>query len=174
MDDLRYPIGRFTPPAEFTTSVRHECIIQIEALPSLVRDAVSQLTVEQLQTPYREGGWTIAQVVHHLPDSHVNAYVRIRLALTEDDPRVTDYSEDRWAELADASSSDIEASLAILEGLHRRWVNLLRRLSPDQFGRTYQHPVRGLQTIDRAVAMYAWHGRHHVAHITGLRGRMGW
>jgi DinB superfamily len=174
MEDLRFPIGKFTPPAGFTQSFRQECLIQIEEAPERLREAVKRLTAEQLQTPYREGGWTIAQVVHHVPDSHMNAYVRIRLALTDDEPKVADYNEVRWAELSDAGSSDVEGSLLLLEGLHRRWVSLLRRLSPEQFARAYVHPVRGLQTIDRALALYSWHGRHHVAHITSLRGRMGW
>lgn len=174
MEDLRYPIGRFAPPAEFSAAFRHQCLIEIEEAPARLRDAVRRLTAEQLQTPYREGGWTLAQVVHHVPDSHINAYVRIRLAITEPEPTISDYSEARWAELHDASSSDIEPSLVLLDGLHRRWVNLLRRLTPEQWSRTYVHPVRGAQTIDRAVALYAWHGRHHVAHILSMRQRMGW
>jgi hypothetical protein len=174
MDDLRYPIGKYTPPAEITSAFRLDCLTQIEEAPARMRDAVHHLTAEQLQTPYREGGWTLAQVVHHLPDSHMNAYVRTRLALTEVEPRVTDYEEDRWADLHDAASSDIEPSLLLLDGLHRRWVNLLRRLTTEQWAATYVHPAKGQQVLERVIALYAWHGRHHVAHVTSLRDRMGW
>jgi uncharacterized damage-inducible protein DinB len=174
MDDPRYPIGRFAPPPDFTHPVRGELISQIDEAPARLRDAVKRLTAEQLQTPYREGGWTLAQVVHHLPDSHMNAYVRCRLALTEAEPTIKPYDEATWANLTDASSSDIDSSLLLLEGLHQRWVNLLQRLTPDQWKRAYQHPERGRTTLERTLALYAWHGRHHVAHITGLRERMGW
>jgi uncharacterized damage-inducible protein DinB len=174
MTDLRYPIGKFQLPGEITPVFRRQCIEDIEAMPAALREAVRRLTAEQLETPYREGGWTVAQVVHHLPDSHINSYLRMRLALTEDRPRVTDYVENAWAELHDAVSPHIEPSLTLLDGLHARWANLLHRLTPDQWERTYVHPAKGEQRIDKVVALYAWHGRHHVAHITGLRERMGW
>jgi uncharacterized damage-inducible protein DinB len=174
MDDLRYPIGRFAAPSEFNQAGRGECMTQIDEAPAALRAAVYRLTSEQLQTPYREGGWTLAQVVHHLPDSHVNGYVRFRLALTEAEPTIKPYAEAKWAELSDAASSDIESSIVLLEGLHQRWISLLRRLTPEQWTIGFQHPERGRSTLEHALALYAWHGRHHVAHITGLRERMGW
>jgi uncharacterized damage-inducible protein DinB len=174
MEDLRYPIGRFAPPAELNHTNRGELITQIDETPSRVREAVRRLSAEQLQTPYREGGWTLAQVVHHLPDSHMNAYIRFRLALTETEPTIKPYDEAKWADLTDASSSDIEASQMLLEGLHSRWVSLLRRITPDQWALAYVHPERGRVTLDWTLAHYAWHCRHHLAHITGLRERMGW
>lgn len=172
--DPRYPLGRFRAPERLSQNGRAELIGQIEELPVQVRESVHRLTAEQLQTPYREGGWTIAQVVHHLPDSHMNAYVRFRLALTEPEPTVKAYDEARWADLHDAASSDIESSLVILDGLHTRWVNLLRRLTPEQWALTFRHPERGTVSLDNNLALYAWHGRHHVAHITNLRQQMGW
>jgi hypothetical protein len=174
MTDPRYPIGPFVRPKTVEPTLRHEMILAIEELPLRVRDAVHRLTAEQLQTPYREGGWTLAQVVHHLPDSHMQAYSRSRMALTEDEPIIKPYREDRWADLHDASSSDVEPSLVLLEGLHRRWVDLLHRLSQEQWAAVYVHPERGRQTLEYMVALYAWHGRHHVAHITTLRAQMGW
>lgn len=174
MDDLRLPIGPFKTPAEFTPAFRGEWIAQIDEAPRQVREAVHRLNPEQLQTPYREGGWTLAQVVHHLPDSHMNAYVRFRLALTEPEPTIRPYNEAAWAELHDAASSDIEASLALLDGLHQRWVSLLRRITPEQWALAFVHPERGRVTLERNLALYAWHGRHHIAHITRLRQRMGW
>lgn len=174
MEDRRYPLGPFRAPEVFTPALRSEFIAQIEEAPARLREAVHRLSGEQLQTPYRDGGWTIAQVVHHLPDSHLNSYVRFRLALTEQEPTIKAYDEARWAELHDASASDIEASLVLLDGLHRRWVSLLRRLTPVQWARTYVHPDHGRVTLDRNLALYAWHGRHHVAQITRLRQRLGW
>ncbi|MEO8482553.1 MAG: YfiT family bacillithiol transferase [Acidobacteriota bacterium] len=174
MEDLRFPVGDFAPPSEFNHAVRGELISQIDETPAALRGAVHRLTAEQLQTPYREGGWTLAQVVHHLPDSHANAYVRFRLALTESEPTVKPYNEAKWAELTDAASSDIESSLLMLEGIHQRWVSLLRRLTPEQWTTGFYHPERGRVTLENTLALYAWHGRHHVAHINGLRSRMGW
>jgi hypothetical protein len=135
---------------------------------------VAHLAPHQLATPYRDGGWTVAQVVHHLADSHMNAYMRTRLALTEENPTIKPYDEKRWAELADAASVAIEVSLALLDALHLRWTTLLGSIASWDFDRTFQHPERGPMTIDRLVALYAWHGRHHVAHIAGLRHRHGW
>lgn len=174
MEDHRFPLGPFTAPSEITPTLRGELIAQIDEAPRRMRDAVHRLNAEQLQTPYREGGWTLAQVVHHLPDSHMNAYIRFRLALTESEPTIKAYDEARWAELPDAASSDIEASLLLLEGLHQRWVSLLRRITPEQWTLAFLHPERGRVTLERNLAIYAWHGRHHVAHVTRLRQRMGW
>ncbi len=174
MTDLRYPIGEFVYPDPFTADERLRSIERIAALPSKLTDAVRGLTDGQLDTPYREGGWTVRQVVHHLPDSHLNAYVRIKLALTEDHPTIRPYFEDRWAELPD-SSRPIGGSLELLARLHERWVGLLTALPASGFARTYYHPENDADfTLDRAVAIYAWHGDHHVAHITSLRHRRGW
>lgn len=174
MSDSRYPLGRFRAPDSFTSAIRAELIGQIEEAPARLRTAVHRLSAEQLQTPYREGGWTVAQVIHHLPDSHMNAYIRFRLALTEDEPTIKAYDEARWAELHDASSSDVDASIVILEGLHQRWASLLRRLTSEQWVLAFRHPERGRVTLENNLALYAWHGRHHVAHITTLRDQMGW
>jgi uncharacterized damage-inducible protein DinB len=174
MSDPRYPIGPFAAPSEFTPARRREYIDQIAALPARLRAAVEGLTEPYLEHPYREEGWTVAQVVHHVADSHVNAYVRFKLAATEDNPLVKAYNESRWAEFTDAGRADVRPSLDLLAGLHLRWVEFLRGLTEEQFGRTYQHSVMGPVTLDHALAMYAWHGRHHTAHITALRERMGW
>ncbi len=174
MTDPRYPIGRFAPPATYSPELRSGFIDQIAAVPGHLRDAVQALTAAQLGTPYREGGWTVAQVVHHLPDSHVNAYVRFKLAVTEEAPAIKVYNEGLWAELPDATSTDIAASLALLGALHQRWTVLLGSLTPGDFDKTFVHPVNGPVTLDRNLALYAWHGRHHVAHITQLRERMNW
>jgi uncharacterized damage-inducible protein DinB len=174
MNDLRYPIGKFQPPASVTDAERAVLVDQIAALPAELRSAVSTLDDTQLDTPYREGGWTVRQVVHHVPDSHVNAYTRFKLALTEDVPTIKTYEEAQWAELPEARLAPIGVSLALLEALHHRWVLLLRVLAPAQFARTFRHPELGLMTLDQQIALYAWHGRHHLAHITSLRTRMGW
>jgi hypothetical protein len=174
MSDLRYPIGRFVPPASDTPDLRAGFIQDIAALPAALSAAVQPLTIPQRETPYRDGGWTVAQVVHHLPDSHLNAYTRFRLALTEDTPTIKPYDETRWAELPDAMSSDLTHSLALLAALHGRWTVLLETLRDDDFARTYVHPTNGVTTLDRQLALYAWHGKHHLAHITQLRERMGW
>jgi hypothetical protein len=174
MDDLRFPIGPFAPPAETGEADRARFIGEIESAPALLARAVDGLGPGQLDTPYRDGGWTLRQVVHHLPDSHVNAYVRFRLALTEDEPTIKPYLESRWAELPDSRTAPVEVSLGLLEALHRRWVLTLRAIEADQWTRTFRHPERGPMSLDRALAMYAWHGRHHVAHVTSLRRRMGW
>jgi hypothetical protein len=146
----------------------------IEAAPANLRRAVAGLTREQLETPYRPGGWTVSQVVHHVPESHMNAYIRFKLALTEDNPVIKPYMEDRWAELEDNRTTPIEVSLTLLEKLHQRWVNLLHSITNDQWSRTFQHPELGTMTLETTLAMYAWHSRHHVAHITSLRQRKGW
>jgi hypothetical protein len=173
--DLRYPIGNFTYDGAMTDARRAECIARIAAAPGRLRAAVAGLDDAQLDTPYRPGGWTVRQVIHHVPDSHLNAYTRIRLALTEDTPTIKPYEEARWAELPDARTMPVDVSLALLDGLHGRWVALLQRLGPGDGARQFRHPEYGrLITIDELVAMYAWHGEHHVAHVTGLRERMGW
>jgi len=172
--DLRYPVGRFEWTGANTDADRRKFIQQIEEAPAKLRAAVQGLTDAQLDTPYREGGWTVRQVVHHLPDSHLNAYVRFKLALTEDRPTVKTYEQERWADLADAKSAPVEPSLALLESLHHRWVLFLKSLSAVDFARKLKHPELGEVVLDKYLAMYAWHGRHHVAQITALRERMAW
>ncbi len=175
MDDPRYPIGPFRYQGNTDQHQREQQIGELASAPGYLRAAVAGLSPVQLDTPYREKGWTVRQVVHHLPDSHLNAYTRIKLALTEDEPTIKPYEEARWAELPDARSGPVEVSLTLLECLHRRWVLLLRELTPDDFRRRFRHPEHGRTIgLDEVVAMYAWHGRHHVAHITSLRSRKGW
>ena len=172
--DPRYPIGKFEAPAAFSPELRVRLIGDIAGAPAALRAAVTGLSASQLETPYREGGWTVRQVAHHLPDSHVNAYVRMRMALTEDNPPVKTYDEAKWAVLPDAIAAPVDASLALLEALHLRWTALLRALTPEQWARTYAHPDYGRVTLDWVLAQYAWHGKHHVAQVTGLRARKGW
>jgi hypothetical protein len=174
MTDLRYPIGRFTYAGESTEEQRRAFIDRIETTPARLREAVEGLIPEQLDTPYRPGGWTVRQVVHHVPDSHVNSYCRFRLALTEDTPSAKGYDEAAWAELFDSRTAPVEVSLVLLESLHRRWVLLLRSMTPADFARTFLHSELGPVTLDRNLALYAWHGDHHLAHILSLRARMGW
>jgi uncharacterized damage-inducible protein DinB len=174
MADARYPIGPFTPDANPTPELRAKHIEQIAALPRQFRDAVAGLSAEQLETPYREGGWTVKQVIHHVPDSHLNAYIRCKLALTENVPTIKPYNEDAWAKLKDSELTPIEVSLNLLESVHVRWVTLLKSLQPDYFQRKLNHPESGVQTLDRVIALYDWHGRHHTAHITTLREKMKW
>ena len=172
--DLRYPIGKFKFPETVSPEDRLKFIDQIDATPARLRAAIAGLSPEQLETPYRPGGWTVRQVVHHVPDSHLNSYVRFKLALTEEEPIIKPYHEDRWAELADSRAVPVEVSLALLDSLHRRWVALLRSLAPNDWARTFRHPELGLVSLDKNLALYGWHGRHHEAHITNLRERMGW
>lgn len=172
--DLRYPVGKFRFLDTVNADDRRQFIDQIAEAPLRLRSAASGLSEQQLGTPYRPGGWTVRQVVHHVPDSHLNSYIRFRLALTEEEPTIKAYFEDRWAELSDARTAPIEVSLRLLECLHSRWVGLLRSLSDEQWKRTFRHPELGLLTLDKNAALYAWHGRHHVAHIVNLRERMGW
>jgi hypothetical protein len=174
-DDLRYPVGRFQYDGDASPGAREQRIGEIAAAPGRLRTAVAGLSPAQLDTPYRAGGWTVRQVVHHVPDSHLNAYTRIKLALTEDQPTIRPYEEARWAELPDARTAPVELSLTLLDVLHQRWVLLLRQLGPADFSRSFTHPEHGRGfDLDEAIAMYAWHGRHHVAHITSLRKRMSW
>ena len=175
MTDLRYPIGPFSYDGTMTDARRAACVARIAAAPGRLRAAVAELDDAQLDTPYRPGGWTVRQVVHHVPDSHLNAYTRFRLALTEDTPTIKPYEEARWAELPDARTLPVAISLALLEALHARWVPLLERLGPAEGARQLRHPEHGrLMPLDELLAMYAWHGDHHVAHVTSLRERMGW
>lgn len=172
--DPRHPIGRFQAPATLTAEDRTRLIADIESLPDRIREVTAELTDAQLDTPYREGGWTVRQVIHHLADSHMNSFVRFKLALTEDSPTIKPYREGAWAETTDSQRFPVEASLAILDGLHRRWVALLRSMSESDFDRTFTHPDRGRMTLAVNLALYAWHGRHHTAHITVLKNREGW
>jgi uncharacterized damage-inducible protein DinB len=173
--DLRYPIGPFAYDGRMTDARRVECIARIAAAPGRLRAAVAGLDDAQLDTPYRPGGWTVRQVVHHVPDSHINAYTRIRLALTEDTPTIKPYEEARWAELPDARTLAPEVSLRLLEAVHARWVPLLERLGPAEVARACRHPEHGrLMTVDELIGLYAWHGEHHTAHVATLRDRMGW
>jgi len=174
MSDPRYPIGKLQAVERPDENMRREFIRQIADTPANVAAAVKGLSEQQLDTPYRDGGWTVRQVVHHMPDSHMNSYIRLRLALTENEPTIKPYEEHLWAELFDAKTAPIAVSLTMLEALHQRWVMLLRSLKPADFARTFRHPVNGVRTIDWLVQLYAWHGRHHVAHITSLRERMKW
>ena len=172
--DLRYPIGQYERKSSLTQSERAKAISQISEAPKRLREAVAGLSGAQLDTPYRPGGWTVRQVVHHVPESHMNAYVRLKLALTENEPTVKPYDENLWSQLPDVHETPIETSLWLLEALHRRWDVLLRAVPPADFARRLRHPEAGPMTVDNLVHHYAWHGRHHVAHITALRQREGW
>jgi uncharacterized damage-inducible protein DinB len=173
-NDLRYPIGRFTPSAASLPGIRAAHIETLRQLAGRLREVTAGLSDAQLDTPYREGGWTVRQVVHHLADSHANAYIRYRLALTEDWPTVKTYDEAAWAKLADSRKLPIAVSLSMIEALHVRWVVLLESLSEEDFQKGYNHPEHGKQALSTVLAMYAWHARHHTAHISGLRSRQGW
>jgi len=174
MTDLRYPISKFHFDGPLTEEQKQKSLDDIASAPANLRKAVKGLSEAQLGTPYRPDGWTVRQVVHHVPDSHMNAYIRFKLALTEDEPTIKPYAEDRWAKLADTKSTPTEVSLTMLESLHDRWVRLLRSLGPEDWKRTFRHPEMGAMTLEKTLALYAWHGRHHVAHVTGLRERSGW
>jgi len=173
LDQLRYPIGRISP-IENTTNAREECIRAISVLPTRLCAAVAGFKDAQLDTPYRDGGWTVRQVVHHLADSHANSVIRFKLALTEDWPTITPYDENAWAQLADSKSLPIDSSLSFITAMHERWVALLESMSEADFERGYVHPERGRQNLLTALGIYAWHGRHHTAHITTLRARNNW
>jgi hypothetical protein len=174
MEDLRYPIGKFSFAGAQNAAQLQQLIDHIEQTPTKLRAAAQGLSDQQLDTPYRPDGWTVRQVIHHVPDSHVNAYVRFKLALTEEEPTIRPYMEDRWAELPEAKTAPIELSLSLLETLHKRWVIVLRNLKSEDFKRTFRHPDLGIVSLEKNTALYAWHGQHHVAHITSLRKRMGW
>jgi hypothetical protein len=174
MADPRYPIGKFTYNGPLTEEQKQKFLDDIERTPGNLRAAVKGLSEKQLDTPYRPEGWTVRQVAHHVPDSHLNAYIRFKLALTEDEPTIKPYAEDRWAQLADTQSTPVEVSLALLDSLHDRWARLLHSLKPEDWKRTFRHPELGVMNLDKTLALYAWHGRHHVTHITSLRDRSGW
>lgn len=165
MSDPRYPVGPFQPPDQYSAEVRESCIDAIADMPATLRATLALIGDENLERSYREGGWTARQVVHHLADSHLNSYVRFKLAVTEDMPSIKPYDEKAWAELEDARSADVEASVTLLEGLHRRWAAFLRSLPNAAFERAFDHPERGRVALDETLAYYAWHGRHHVAHL---------
>jgi hypothetical protein len=171
--DLRYPIGKFQYAGNLSSEKRRELIAAIAETPGRVKAAVAGLKPEQIDTPYRPGGWTVRQLAHHIPDSHMNAYIRFKLALTENEPTIKPYDEAKWAELADAKAP-IEPSLALLENVHARWLVLMQSLAPADWGKKFLHPERGTMTLDETLALYGWHGRHHVAHITSLRERENW
>ncbi len=173
-EELKYPIGRFKFEGEITEDMISKYIKDIVEVPGELKKAVEGLTDEQLSTSYRPGGWNLKQVVHHIVDSHMNSYIRFKLALTEDEPQIKPYDEKKWAELADSFVTPISVSINLLENLHNSWADLLRSMSFKDFKRTYRHPVNGVSTLGRALALYSWHGKHHTAHITSLRKRMGW
>lgn len=165
MSDARYPIGKFAFPEVVTPALHEQWLTEVAETPAKMRSAVQSLTPEQLNSPYRPEGWTALQVVHHVADSHMNSYVRFRLALTEDKPVIKPYQEHLWAKLPDAESAPVELSLSLLDTMHARWLILLRSLTPEQFQRTFRHPEWGLMTLETNLALYAWHGKHHTAHI---------
>ena len=165
VEQLRYPIGKAPRVAELDAATRRQMIDSIAGTPARYRSLVAGLSDAQLDTPYRPGGWTVRQVVHHVPDSHMNAYIRTKLAVTEDAPAIRTYMEERWAELPEAKSGPVDMSLALLDALHQRWVAFLRALPEADFARTFTHPDWGHVTIDGAIALYEWHCRHHGAHI---------
>ena len=175
MPDLRFPVGKFDWNAPVSEAHYPRLIVEIAETPGALRSAVAGLSRDQLETRYRPDGWTVKQVVHHVPDSHMNAYCRFKLALTEDEPTIKPYEEAKWAELPDSQRVPIEVSLDLLDALHQRWVALLRSMDSADFNRGFHHPERdGVMTLKQLLALYAWHGRHHVAHITSLRKREGW
>ncbi len=172
--DPRYPVGHHVRPDTVALNARNAAVQDLALLPQRLRAAVAGLTEAQLDTSYRDGGWTVRQVVHHVADSHLNAVMRVRFALTEDEPTVKPYDEAAWARLADASTGPVEWSLGVLHGLHARWTELLARLTEEQWQRAFVHPVNGRTPLDQATLLYAWHSRHHTAHITQLRAAHGW
>ena len=171
--DLRFPIGEFDSSFEISPELRRSFIETIEELPSKIRNAVSGLTDDQLDTQYRPEGWTVRQVVHHVADSHLNSFCRFKLALTEDVPRIRAYHEDLWAELPD-SKLPVEVSLKIIEGIHTRWSALLNSMSDEDFAKELKHPESGEWSLDKMLGLYDWHSKHHTAHIASLRQSKGW
>jgi uncharacterized damage-inducible protein DinB len=173
--DLRFPIGKFDWNITVSEADYPRLIAEIAGAPAALRSAVAGLSRDQLETRYRPDGWTVKQVVHHVPDSHLNAYTRFKLALTENEPTIKPYEEDKWAELPDSQRVPIDVSLDLLEALHTRWVALLKAMDTADFNRAFVHPEHNKKfTLGQLLALYAWHGRHHVAHITALRKREGW
>ncbi len=177
MDNLKYPIGKFVPQAGITATRRQDIIQNIAEAPARLGEAINGLSSSQLDTPYRPEGWTVRQTVNHVADSHMNGYIRFKFALTESEPMIKPYEEKLWAELEDGRNTDPAISLALLDALHQRWTTLLGSLKPEDFARTTRHPQHpdwGAFPLDLLLGLYEWHGRHHTAHITGLRQRMGW
>ena len=174
MTDPRYPIGRYTPDPNPTPETRNRHIDQIAGLPARMRQAVAGLKTDQIDTPYRDGGWTVRQVVHHVSDSHMNAYIRFKWAMTEDAPTIKAYEESEWAKLKDSQLTPAEVSVSLIESLHARWTVLLRSMTAEDFQRRFTHPDSGPHDVDWLLSLYSWHGNHHLAHITGLRERMKW
>jgi hypothetical protein len=174
MNDLRYPIGKFSAVPSVSADSRKAMIRQIAEAPAALRAAVDGLTDQRFETPYRPGGWTVRQVVHHVADSHMNAYCRFKFALTEDNPTIKPYDEAAWANVADTAGTPPAVSLALLEALHQRWIVLLESMSERDFARPLHHPDHGQIALDWMLQLYAWHGRHHTAHVTELRKREGW
>lgn len=175
LDKLRFPIGKYEKPAIITKELIHNYISEIAGFPEKLRKEVAHLNDEQLDTQYRPGGWTIRQVIHHCADSHINAFTRFKLALTEENPLIKPYYEDRWAELSDSRQLDIHPALLMLEGLHQRWIHLLNSLTEQDLERGFIHPEHGNQVLLKENAgIYAWHGAHHLAHITELKKRRNW
>jgi uncharacterized damage-inducible protein DinB len=173
-EDLRFPIGEFEKISEVSAETRGRFIQTIEELPAKFREAVSGLSDEQLDTPYRPDGWTVRQLVHHLADSHINSFCRFKLGLSEDTPTIKPYFEAQWAETADAKNAPVELSLNIIEGVHARWALLLKSMTEADFARKINHPERGVMSLDSLLALYDWHSRHHTAHVTNLRERNNW
>lgn len=173
-DSLSFPVGKFQAPAAFSPEIRGTAIETIRRLPSALVEATAGLSQKQLEMPYREGGWTLRQVIHHVADSHMNAYIRTRLALTEDWPTIKPYEQDLWANLADARTLPVDVSLTLLDALHTRWVGLFASFTEADWKRGYNHPESGRQTLEHVLTLYAWHSHHHTAHVTGLRQRLGW
>jgi len=174
LESLRYPIGRFTPPQNTTPETRSAQIETLRSLPRALQSAINGLQLPQLDTPYREGGWTVRQLIHHIADSHANSFIRCKLALTEDWPVIKPYDEKAWAELADSRYLPVDVSMLFIGALHTRWVTLFESLDEADFQRGYHHPETGRQTLAQALALYAWHSLHHTAHITSLCTRMNW
>jgi uncharacterized damage-inducible protein DinB len=174
MDDLRYPVGKLQRPASYTEDQRRAALDEIASTPKKIRAAVNGLTESQLDTPYRPDGWTVRQVVHHVADSHMNAYIRFKLGMTEDNPTIKPYNEAEWAKLEDSRSTPIETSLSLIDHVHDRWLRVLRSMKPADFSRTIVHPENGTMNLDQLLATYEWHGRHHTAHINNLKSRSGW
>ncbi len=174
MTDPRYPIGKFSYDGPLTTKQKQQYMTDIKETPARLRAALDALSDQQLDTPYREGGWTLRQLAHHVPDSHMNSYIRCKLALTENDPVIKPYMENLWAELPESRHAPIEISLALLDSLHERWILVLRELTEAQWKRTFRHPELGPMSLEKNLALFSWHGRHHVAHVTSLREKMRW
>ena len=175
IEELKYPIGKFSPPEEITKEQRYKYIEDLESLPALMRSAVESLSQQQLDTPYRPDGWTVRQLVHHVPDSHLNSYIRFKWALTESQPVIKAYDEKSWAELNDATGAPVEMSLYLLECIHVRWVWLLKSLTEDDWKKCFTHPeTNKLISLDLNLSLYSWHGKHHLAHIINLKERNGW